>query len=684
MTVYEEPPAGGSRAAEAAATSAGRAHPVAGLPSAHPTTPYWLHALSPLLRGHRTTPALPAAVDVVVIGSGITGSFAADALLEDVAPGRDGGGGGGGPAQHKVLLLEAREACSGATGRNGGHCQPMLYTSAPDVATFELATFHFLARLVAEHGIACDWRALPGGGVHAYLDAEVFAAAAALVDALRAVRPDLAAQVTTVRPDADADADGLTLEALRLRGAVGALVQRHAASLWPYKLVAWVLERLVRTHGASGAFNLQTGTPAQRIRRDGPLWTVETPRGPVRARCVLLATNGYASHLLPAGLADLVVPVRAQIAALVPPGGGTRVATTETVVPAAPGAPRVASLSSSSSSSSSAASSFAASANGGVSSTSRVTVTKTAHGRTTTTTTTMTTTSAPAPRLACSYIFVGHDYGLPGRGRNRDEYLVQRPFLPTGGSGGGGAQTSRSAAASSCSAGTAASATASASSSSPSSPASAAGGLYIWGGGRQRAAGEGVGEWHDDVVEPSVSAYLKANLATVLDVGGDSGDGADPPPPLDAACEWTGVLGFSRDHHPWVGRVPTEYVAATTDDDDEDDDDSSRGTPSGLYVSVGYTGHGMPATPLCGRAVAGMIKRDLGWANSTSTEDGQAVTVSLPVAGGGERAALPRCFLMTPERIQAAQTTCEPVAASDARGILAELQQCLAELRAGN
>lgn len=113
--------------------------------------------------------------------------------------------------------------------------------------------------------------------------------------------------------------------------------QANAAALWPYKLVAWVLEDLIarfawRGEGSGGAgFNLQTNTPVTHLQRldpsaasaTTPTWMVHTPRGQIAARKVLVATNAYLSNVLPA-FSDLVVPVRGQVAALVPPsqGGG--------------------------------------------------------------------------------------------------------------------------------------------------------------------------------------------------------------------------------------------------------------------------------------------------------------------------------------------------------------------------
>lgn len=55
---------------------------------------------------------LPSAADVVIIGTGITGAAAAKTLLELAGEVSE---------QNKIVALDARKLCSGATGRNGGH-----------------------------------------------------------------------------------------------------------------------------------------------------------------------------------------------------------------------------------------------------------------------------------------------------------------------------------------------------------------------------------------------------------------------------------------------------------------------------------------------------------------------------------------------------------------------------------
>jgi hypothetical protein len=81
------------------------------LPTPDSTHSYWHREPSKKLLNHRTTKDLPATADVLVVGSGISGAFAAREL---VAGGRS------------VVMLEAREACWGATGRVSLTKSPLL------------------------------------------------------------------------------------------------------------------------------------------------------------------------------------------------------------------------------------------------------------------------------------------------------------------------------------------------------------------------------------------------------------------------------------------------------------------------------------------------------------------------------------------------------------------------------
>ncbi|KAH6675416.1 FAD dependent oxidoreductase-like protein [Halenospora varia] len=271
----------------------------AGLPTADSTRSFWHRDPSKILFGHRTTPSLPTKSDVVIVGSGISGASAAHFLRQDERS-----------KNLDVVMLESREACWGATGRNGGHCQPFLYGKPPDIAAFEMRNYQTIKALVEEHNIPCEWQSV--GGCHAYMNNAMFAEAVKEVNDFKKHDTGMADQVSIITKDSV----NPSLSDLRVPSAAGAILQVNAASLWPYKLVSWILENLL---ASSGKFNLQTNTSVTHLQRtEDDSWIVHTERGMIATKKVLLTTNGYTSHLLPK-FRDLIVPVQGEMSALVPP-----------------------------------------------------------------------------------------------------------------------------------------------------------------------------------------------------------------------------------------------------------------------------------------------------------------------------------------------------------------------------
>lgn len=78
------------------------------LPHDNPTQSYWQEPPADIA-DLRTTVSLPGSADVVIIGSGITGAAIAWNFLQDANDEKP----------RSTVMLEARQACSGATGRNG-------------------------------------------------------------------------------------------------------------------------------------------------------------------------------------------------------------------------------------------------------------------------------------------------------------------------------------------------------------------------------------------------------------------------------------------------------------------------------------------------------------------------------------------------------------------------------------
>lgn len=76
-----------------------------GFPREGPTVSYWQDPPDEIAN-LRSTEDLPPEADIVIVGSGVSGATIAYNLLSE-QPGK------------KIVLLEARQAASGASGRNG-------------------------------------------------------------------------------------------------------------------------------------------------------------------------------------------------------------------------------------------------------------------------------------------------------------------------------------------------------------------------------------------------------------------------------------------------------------------------------------------------------------------------------------------------------------------------------------
>lgn len=121
-----------------------------GLPVANPTKAYWQVPPNTDLLNIQSD-VLPAKRDVVIIGSGVTALSVSWWLLKE-------------NKDISISVLEAREICSGATGRNGGRINTpavqdfakyrRLYDdkTAVDIVNFELAHFQAIQVLVEELG----------------------------------------------------------------------------------------------------------------------------------------------------------------------------------------------------------------------------------------------------------------------------------------------------------------------------------------------------------------------------------------------------------------------------------------------------------------------------------------------------------------------------------------------------
>jgi glycine/D-amino acid oxidase-like deaminating enzyme len=323
-----------------------------------------------------------------------------------------------------------------------------------------------------------------------------------LAEAIDAVH-ELKKEAPRIGKGVDVATDRAELRKHRVaKSCPGATLTQGAASLWPYKYVSYILESLIR----ESKLNLQTHTPVTAIHpirnqnssNSAPRWSVQTPRGTISTHHVLLATNGHTSHLLPS-FADLLVPCRGTMTALLPPKNSSI--------------------------------------------------------------------------LPNSYGMVGLG---PGSNPNSDDYLIQRPFSEVRNQKG----------------------------------------HLMFGGGRSSGVYESVGESDDSVVDEGSVAYLRRTLLHALELDGET-EGLEE---LEAEYAWSGIMCYSRDNSPWVGRVPDS---------------------PGLWLCGGYTGHGMPNATLCAKAVVGMMGAE---------EKGELRGFERSLVEKGD---LPRSYLVSKERIEA-------------------------------
>jgi glycine/D-amino acid oxidase-like deaminating enzyme len=256
-------------------------------PVENPTIPFWHRDLD-ALHDHRSTETLPASSDVVIIGAGYAGIATAYHLAKGEVTDKN----------LSVAILEARGVCSGATGRNGGHLRPDLYTPmtkliervgidlALEVPKFEIAHLPVLKSLIEKEKIDCDFTLTRS--IDVWCNEEAALKAKEMFDILRSRNLETMKDVFFV----------LGKEAEGLSGVKGAkaCASFTAGSLWPYKFILHLTKLILGT----GLVNLQTHTPVTSVtRQSSGTFVVTTPRGTTIAKKIVYANNAYISGLLP-------------------------------------------------------------------------------------------------------------------------------------------------------------------------------------------------------------------------------------------------------------------------------------------------------------------------------------------------------------------------------------------------
>ncbi|KIM44357.1 hypothetical protein M413DRAFT_379691 [Hebeloma cylindrosporum] len=513
------------------------------LPVENPTKSFWLHtpgANPPADEG--STGPLTNDADVCIIGSGITGVSAAWHLSKVLA--RED------LIKMRVVILEAREFCSGATGRNGGHLTRNAFSSflkrqerhntseALKSYLLEQYTSDALVQFITDRKLENTVDLVEGGHIGVFRTEDEEQVARRDYEAARAA--GVGTGNLGVRWIANEELTakyGLNPEL----NYTGVYFAGH--NLWPSKLVTELFLDAQKSSKNVDVF-LHIHTPVTSFSKvdvfdndtlglsisdeydnhrsknvcDPKRWTLQTPRGAVSCSYVIHATNAYAGHLLPF-LSDRHERMEPSEESFSPPGVNCPAHPS----PLHPNLPHP---------------------------------------------------ERKPPPINGLYSIV------PIRGQvgavRASVDASQLGWLNSWDGGGGGweywfprYQES------------------------PSKHP-----LIILGGARQRSGGDlEMGVTDDSELNPLVSRALRNFLPEFLPgqfdtSGGDGSDGWE--------MEWTGIMGFTKTGAPFVG--PVSPLASAQDLAGNLD------YYEGHYIAAGYTGHGMPRAYACAEAVASMIR----------------------------------------------------------------------------
>ncbi|KAI0791675.1 FAD dependent oxidoreductase-domain-containing protein [Abortiporus biennis] len=288
-----------------------------GLPVLNPTQPFWS---IPRSRISSEGKDLRKHADIVIIGSGITGTSIAYNLLKC-------------EGKLRIVILEARDVCSGATARNGGHINPPLYQdyqglvkkygekTAKTILRFRLSHLPELLNISKEEDLLKESQCREVEHFDVYFNRDGYNEAKTELSVWKAAMPEESSNFEA--------ADGIeAVERYGLSPQVVGCIHGPGGAIHPYRLITNLLSNLLDRHSEN--FFIATNTPCTQIQppnKSNPFYTLSTPNGHIMTSHVIHATNGWTSHLL-TPMREKIIPARGTMSSQRP---GTSLNTTTTL-----------------------------------------------------------------------------------------------------------------------------------------------------------------------------------------------------------------------------------------------------------------------------------------------------------------------------------------------------------------
>ncbi|KAK5043480.1 hypothetical protein LTR84_011949 [Exophiala bonariae] len=283
------------------------------LPIMNSTTAFWQQQppYPELVNIH--SDKLSDSADIVIIGSGMSAASIAHTILkESQSIG----------LPRKVVILEGRTICSGATGRNGGHIKVAPYVeypkakkrfgaaSARKILAFHMKHLPFILQLAQREGHD-KGEVREVQAIDAFTDPKMLHLSVAQLDILKADLPIIAEGIEVL--------DAKTIqERFGFSDHFHGGIQYRSGAMWPYRFVTSIYTSLL--DGFPDELSIETGTAVQEIKVASDLsmpFVLKTSRGDIKASQVIHATDASTANLIP-GLVGKLFPVRGHMSAQKP------------------------------------------------------------------------------------------------------------------------------------------------------------------------------------------------------------------------------------------------------------------------------------------------------------------------------------------------------------------------------